>query len=57
MQLMELEIERKPQEIRCEGRKLPAQLIPTTAAVVFVALRFSAAIAGSRVPSGPQLPL
>jgi hypothetical protein len=26
MQLMELEIERKPQEIRCEGRKLPAQL-------------------------------
>jgi hypothetical protein len=44
MQLMELEIERKLQEIRYENRKFAVQLISTIATVAGVALAFGIAV-------------
>ena len=57
MPLTELEIERKLQEIRYEGRKFTVQLISTIAAVAGVALAFGIAIGWIAHSSGPQLPL
>jgi hypothetical protein len=57
MQLMELEIERKLQEIRYKGRKFTVQLISTIAAVAGVALAFGVAIGWIAHSSGPRLPL
>ena len=54
---MELEIERKLQEIRYKGRKFTVQLISTIAAVAGVALAFGVAIGWIAHSSGPQLPL
>jgi hypothetical protein len=44
MRLMELEIERKLQEIRYENRKYMLQLITAVAAITGVALAFGVAI-------------
>jgi hypothetical protein len=52
MRLMELEIERKLQEIRYENRKFTVQLISAVAAITGVALAFGIAV-GWFAHSGP----
>jgi hypothetical protein len=44
MRLMELEIERKLQEIRYENRKFTVQLLTAVAAIAGIALAFGVAI-------------